>query len=62
MAPYEPATAVFVNYLAPVDLDLTDEADIRRMTRVDEIVADLQQAKTLRILVLSVWGAKLSRF
>jgi hypothetical protein len=41
-----------VNYLAPVDLDLTDEADLRRMTRVDEIVADLQQAKTLRILVL----------
>jgi hypothetical protein len=41
-----------VNYLMPVDAKLTDEADLRRMTRVDDIVADLQQAKNLRILVL----------
>jgi len=41
-----------VNYLVPVDAKLIDEADVRRMTRVDEIVADLQQAKSLRILVL----------
>ncbi len=41
-----------VNYLAPVDATLADESDLRRMTRVDEIVADLQQAKSLRILVL----------
>jgi uncharacterized caspase-like protein len=41
-----------VNYLAPIDATLADEADLRRMTRVDEIVADLQQAKSLRILVL----------
>lgn len=41
-----------VNYLAPIDADLKDEADLRRMTRVDEIVSDLQQAKSLRILVL----------
>jgi hypothetical protein len=41
-----------VNYLAPVDADLKDEADLRRMTRVDEIVSDLQQAKNLRLLVL----------
>jgi len=41
-----------VNYLAPVDMKLADEADLRRMIRVDEIVADLQQAKNLRILVL----------
>ena len=41
-----------VNYLAPVDVKLTDEADLRRMTRVGEVVSDLQQAKTLRILVL----------
>jgi uncharacterized caspase-like protein len=41
-----------VNYLAPVDATLSDESDLRRLTRVDEIVADLQQAKTLRILVL----------
>jgi caspase domain-containing protein len=41
-----------VNYLAPVDIKLTDEADLRRMIRLDDVVADLQQAKTLRILVL----------
>ena len=41
-----------VNYLAPVDASLVDETDLRRMARVDEIVADLQQAKNLRILVL----------
>ena len=41
-----------VNYLAPVDAKLTDEADLRRLARVDDIVADLQQAKNLRVLVL----------
>jgi len=41
-----------VNYLMPVDARLTDEADLRRMARVDDIVADLQEAKSLRILVL----------
>jgi uncharacterized caspase-like protein len=41
-----------VNYLAPIDAELRDEADLRRMARVDEILADLQQAKNLRILVL----------
>jgi formylglycine-generating enzyme required for sulfatase activity len=41
-----------VNYLMPVDTKLTDEADLRLMSRVDDIVADLQQAKNLRILVL----------
>jgi hypothetical protein len=41
-----------LNYLAPVDANLKDEVDLRRMTRVDEIVSDLQQAKNLRILVL----------
>ena len=41
-----------VNYLAPVDTKLKDEADLRRMTRVDQVVADLQQAKNLRILIL----------
>ncbi|MGH6846247.1 MAG: caspase family protein [Methylocella sp.] len=41
-----------VNYLMPIDAKLTDEADLRRMMRVDDIVADLQQAKNLRILVL----------
>jgi hypothetical protein len=41
-----------INYLMPVDATLSDEADLRRMARVDDIVADLQQAKNLRILVL----------
>lgn len=41
-----------INYLAPIDAKLADESDLRRMTRVDEVVADLQQAKSLRILVL----------
>jgi uncharacterized caspase-like protein len=41
-----------VNYLLPVDEELNDEADLRRMARADEILADLQRAKNLRILVL----------
>jgi hypothetical protein len=41
-----------INYLVPVDASLRDEADLRRMARADEILADLQQAKNLRILVL----------
>ncbi|HXW25275.1 MAG TPA: caspase family protein [Xanthobacteraceae bacterium] len=41
-----------VNYLAPVDASLADDAGLGRMARVDEIIADLQQAKNLRILVL----------
>lgn len=41
-----------VNYLMPVDAKLADEADLRLMMRTDSIVADLQQAKNLRILVL----------
>jgi hypothetical protein len=41
-----------INYLMPVDAKLSDEADLRRMARVDDILADLQQAKNLRILVL----------
>ncbi len=41
-----------VNYLMPVDARLEDEADLRRLTRVDDIMNDLQQAKNLRILVL----------
>jgi caspase domain-containing protein/polyglycine hydrolase-like protein len=41
-----------VNYLMPIDALLQDEADLRRMVRVDDILSDLQQAKNLRILVL----------
>ena len=41
-----------VNYLVPVDAKLADEADLRRMVRVDDIVLDLQKAKNFGILVL----------
>ena len=41
-----------INYLVPVDAKLTDEADLRRLVRTDDLVADLQRAKELRILVL----------
>ena len=41
-----------INYLAPIDARLADEADLRRMVRLDDMVADLAQAKNLRILVL----------
>jgi hypothetical protein len=41
-----------VNYLVPVDAALTDEVDLRRLVRADDIVADLQQAGTIRVLVL----------
>ena len=41
-----------VNYLMPVDAELKDEADLKRFTRVDDVLNDLQQAKNLRILVL----------
>jgi len=41
-----------INFLIPVDARLSDEADLRRMARLDDLVADLQQAKNLRILVL----------
>ena len=41
-----------VNYLIPVDAQLADEADLRRATRVDDVLDDLKQARNLRILVL----------
>src|ERR1700676_676521 len=41
-----------VNYLMPVDAQLNDEADLRRMVRLDDVLDDMQQAKSLRILVL----------
>jgi formylglycine-generating enzyme required for sulfatase activity len=41
-----------VNYLVPVDAKLEDEVDLRRLVRVDEILSDLQGAKTVRILIL----------
>jgi uncharacterized caspase-like protein len=41
-----------INFLMPIDAKLTDEADLRRATRVDDIVAELQQAKNLKVLGL----------
>lgn len=41
-----------INYLAPVDAKLADEADLRRLVRLDDIVTEVQQAKSLRILVV----------
>src|ERR1700751_1530064 len=41
-----------INYLVPVDAQLNDEADLRRLVRVDDVIADMQPAKNFRILVL----------
>src|ERR1700674_3350044 len=41
-----------VNYLMPVDAKLSDEADLRRLTRVEGGGAARQRARTVRILVL----------
>jgi hypothetical protein len=41
-----------INYLVPVDAQVNDEADLRRMVRVDDVIADMQPAKNLRMLVL----------
>ena len=41
-----------INYLVPVDAQLSDEADLRRLVRLDDVIADVQQAKNLRIIVL----------
>jgi TPR repeat protein len=40
------------NYLLPVDALIKDSTDLRRLAKVDEIVDDLRQAKTLRVLIL----------
>jgi hypothetical protein len=41
-----------VNYLVPIDAQLTDEADLRRLVRIDDVILDMQGAKNVRILVL----------
>jgi hypothetical protein len=41
-----------VNYLMPVDARLSDEADLYRFTKVDDVLGYLQQVKTLKVLVL----------
>jgi Caspase domain len=41
-----------LNYLAPVDAEVKDEADFRRLPTAQQIVEDLQAAKNIRILIL----------
>jgi uncharacterized caspase-like protein len=41
-----------VNYLMPVDARLSDEADLYRVTKVDDVLGYLQQVKALKVLVL----------
>ena len=41
-----------VNYLMPVDANLTSAAGLRRMTRLNDIVSDVKRAKALRIMVI----------
>jgi uncharacterized caspase-like protein len=41
-----------VNYLMPVDARLSDEADLYRFTKVDDVLGYLQQVKALKVLVL----------
>ena len=41
-----------ISYLIPIDVKLTEEADLRHMTPIDDIINDLQHAKTLAIMVL----------
>ena len=41
-----------VNYLMPVDANLSSQAGLRRMTRLNDIVADVKRAKALRIMIV----------
>jgi uncharacterized caspase-like protein len=41
-----------VNYLMPVDANLTSAAGLRRMTKLNDIVSDVKRAKALRIMVI----------
>lgn len=41
-----------VNYLAPVDARMTDETDLRKFVRVQNILEDLQNVNGVRILIL----------
>jgi hypothetical protein len=41
-----------LNYLMPIDANLQSGAGLRRLFRLNEIVADVNRAKTLRILIL----------
>jgi uncharacterized caspase-like protein len=41
-----------VNYLIPIDGNLSNAAGLRRMTRLNDIVSDVKRAKALRIMVI----------
>ena len=41
-----------VNYLMPIDANLTSAAGLRRMTKLNDIVSDVKRAKALRIMVI----------
>ena len=41
-----------VNYLVPTDAELKNEASLRRLIKLNDVVADVRRAKALRILVL----------
>ena len=41
-----------VNYLIPTDAEIRSEASLRRLIKLNDVVADVRRAKALRILVL----------
>jgi len=41
-----------INYLAPVDAKIDDEADLRRLFNLQDVIADLQGAGHVRILIV----------
>ena len=41
-----------INYLLPTDVDLQNAAGLRRLTKLNDVVADVKKAKPLRILIL----------
>jgi uncharacterized caspase-like protein len=41
-----------VNYLMPTDTNLQNAAGLRRLTKLNDVVADVKRAKALRILIL----------
>lgn len=41
-----------INYLMPIDANLTSAAGLRRMTKLNDVVSDVKRAKALRIMVI----------
>lgn len=41
-----------INYLIPVDASLTDETDLRKLIKLQDVIADLQAASKIRILIV----------